>query len=92
MPHLSLLLGRLGGFAAGCLRGNRRVRCSGLGEADARLITIGELNAGRLQCALQSVYRRLLRISTVLDARDSIGGDAGTVIATRRFDLTRRLA
>ena len=25
MPHLSLLFGRLGGFAAGCLRGNRQI-------------------------------------------------------------------
>jgi len=66
------------------------VRCSYLREAYTGLVTIGELNPGRLQCALQSVHRRLLRIST--DARDSIGGDAGTVIATRRFDLTRRLA
>jgi hypothetical protein len=68
------------------------VRCSYLREAYTGLVTIGELNPGRLQCALQSVHRRLLRISTVLDAHDSIGGDAGTVIATRRFDLTRRLA
>ena len=60
MAHLSLFLGRLGGFAAYCLRGNcrilrasglREVRCSGLGEADARLITIGELDARSLECA-----------------------------------------
>jgi len=27
------------------------VRCGGLGQADARLITIGELNARSLECA-----------------------------------------
>ena len=43
------------------------MRCGGLGQADARLITIGEPNAGRLQCALQSVDRRLLRIRPVLE-------------------------
>jgi hypothetical protein len=41
------------------------------------MIPIGELDAGRLKGTLQSVHRRLLRISAVLDARDSIGGDAG---------------
>ena len=57
-PHsatdLSFPLGRLGGFAVGCFRGNRRirrasglsgVRCSGLREPDAGLITVGELDA-----------------------------------------------
>ena len=49
MPHLSLLLDRLGSFAARCLRGRRsdlsalgrlaEMRCSDLGEADARLLT-----------------------------------------------------
>ena len=47
-PYLSLLLGRLGGFAADCFRGNRRVRCSDLCQADARLITVGEFDAGHL--------------------------------------------
>jgi len=28
MPHLSLLFGRPGGFAPGCLHGHRRMRCS----------------------------------------------------------------
>ena len=52
-PSLSLLLGRLGGFAAYCFCGNcrfwragglRESLDSGLGEANARLITIGELD------------------------------------------------
>ena len=52
--HLSFLLVRLGALAAGCFRGNRRirrasdlsgVRCSGLREPDAGLITIGKLHA-----------------------------------------------
>jgi len=60
MPYVSLPLGRLGRFAAGFLRDNRRisrlgglwgVRCGGLGRADARLITIGELNARSFECA-----------------------------------------
>src|SRR5262245_33359368 len=60
-PHLSFLLVRLGGFAADYFRGNPSAlpaaglsgaRCSGFGEADARLITIGELDAGRLECTL----------------------------------------
>ena len=59
--HSSFLLVRLGGFAADYFRGKpstlRAVRlsgarCSGFGEADARLITIGELDAGRLECTL----------------------------------------
>jgi hypothetical protein len=59
---LSLLPGhlRLGGFATGCVRGNctirrtgglRRVRCSGLGEADAGLITVSELDTGSFERA-----------------------------------------
>src|SRR6516165_8907393 len=60
-PHLSFLLVRLGGFAADYFRGNPSTlraarlsgaRCSGFREADARLITIGELDAGRLECML----------------------------------------
>jgi hypothetical protein len=52
-PHLSFLLVRLGGFAADYFRGNpSALRASGSGEADARLITIGELDAGRLECTL----------------------------------------
>jgi hypothetical protein len=60
-PHLSFLPGRLGGFAADYFRGNPSAlraaglsgaRCSGFGEADPRLITIGELDASRLKCAL----------------------------------------
>ena len=59
--HLSFPLVRLGGFAADYFRGKPStlravrlsgVRCSGFGEADARLITIGELDAGRLECTL----------------------------------------
>lgn len=47
LPYLLLLLGRLGGIATGCFRGNRRirganglygVRCGGLREPDAGLI------------------------------------------------------
>ncbi len=52
---LSFLLGRLGGFASSRFFGSRRsadgspgVRRSGLGEADTRLITVGELDAGGL--------------------------------------------
>jgi hypothetical protein len=84
--RLSFLLIRLGGFAADYFRGNPSAlraawlggaRCSGFGEADARLITIGELDAGRLECTLQRVNRRLFRISPIFDARDSIGRDAG---------------
>jgi hypothetical protein len=33
-------------------------RCGGFGEADARLITIGELDAGRLECTLYRINRR----------------------------------
>jgi hypothetical protein len=59
--HLSFLLVRLGGFAADYFRGHPSAlraaglsgaRCGGFGEADARLITIGELDAGRLECTL----------------------------------------
>jgi hypothetical protein len=59
--HLSFFLARLGAFAADYFRGNPSAlraaglsgaRCSGFGEADARLITIGELDAGRLECTL----------------------------------------
>jgi hypothetical protein len=38
-------------------------RCSSFGEADARLITIRELDAGRLECMLQRVNRPLLNSS-----------------------------
>src|SRR5262245_41805687 len=60
-PHLSFLLVRLGGFAADYFRGHPSAlraaglsgaRCGGFGEADARLITIGELDASRLECTL----------------------------------------
>ena len=60
-PRLSFLLVRLGGFAADYFRGNPSTlraarlsgaRCSDFGKADARLITIGELDAGRLECTL----------------------------------------
>jgi hypothetical protein len=55
-PHLSFLLVRLGGFDADYFRGNPSTlraarlsgaRCSGFGEADARLITniIGKMEA-----------------------------------------------
>ena len=59
--HLSFLLVRLGGFATDYFRGHPSAlrpaglsgaRCGGFGEADARLITIGELDAGRLECTL----------------------------------------
>ena len=59
--HLSFLLVRLGGFAADYFRGHPSTlraaglsgaRCGGFGEADARLITIGELDAGRLEWLL----------------------------------------
>jgi hypothetical protein len=59
--HLPFLLVRLGGVAADYFRGHpsalRAVglsgaRCGGFGEPDARLITIGELDAGRLECTL----------------------------------------
>ena len=59
--YLSFLLVRLGGFAADYFRGHPSAlraaaisgaRCGGFGEADARLITIGELDAGRLECTL----------------------------------------
>ena len=52
---------RLGGFAADYFRGHPSAlraaglsgaRCGGFGEADARLITIGELDASRLECTL----------------------------------------
>ena len=50
--RLSLLLGRLGGFAAdcGCGRGGGLCGAGGrrFSEADAGLITVGELNASRL--------------------------------------------
>ena len=56
--HLSFPLVRLGGFAADYFRGYpsalraaglSEARCGGLGEAEARLITIGELDASRLE-------------------------------------------
>jgi hypothetical protein len=57
--HLSFLLVRLGGFAADYFRGypsalraaglSGASRCSGFGEADARLITVGELDASSLE-------------------------------------------
>ena len=60
--HSSFLLVRLGGFAADYFRGGHPsalraaglsgARCGGFGEADARLITIGELDASRLECTL----------------------------------------
>jgi hypothetical protein len=55
--HLSFPLVRLGGFAAYYFRGYpaalraaglSEARCGGLGEAEARLITIGELDASSL--------------------------------------------
>jgi hypothetical protein len=57
-PHLSFLLVRLGVFAADYFRdypsalraaGLSEARCGGFGEAEARLITIGELDASRLE-------------------------------------------
>jgi hypothetical protein len=59
--HSSFLLVRLGGFAADYFRdypsalraaGLSEARCGGFGEAEARLITIGELDATRLECTL----------------------------------------
>ena len=59
--HLSFPLVRLGGFAADYFRGYPSAlraaglsgaRCGGFGEADARLFTIGELDASRFECAL----------------------------------------
>jgi hypothetical protein len=55
--HLSFLLVRLGGFATDYFRGHLSAcalpgsagrAAAALGEADARLITIGELDASRL--------------------------------------------
>src|SRR5262249_34055660 len=59
--YLSFLLGLLAGFSMNCFRGARRsrhagrlggARCSSLGKADTRLITIDELDAGSLKCPL----------------------------------------
>jgi hypothetical protein len=59
--HSPFLLVRLGGFATDYFRGYpsalrpaglSEARCGGLGEAEARLITIGELDASRLECTL----------------------------------------
>jgi hypothetical protein len=59
-PHLLFLLKRFG-FAADCSHGTGRIKragafrgahCGDLGNAYARLITIDELDACRLECAL----------------------------------------
>jgi hypothetical protein len=59
--NLSFLLVRLGGFAEDYFRGDpsalraaglSEARCGGFGEAEARLITIGELDASRLERTL----------------------------------------
>jgi hypothetical protein len=59
--RLSFLLVRLGGFTPDYVRGHPSAlrapglsgaHCGRFGEADARLITIGELDASRLECML----------------------------------------
>jgi hypothetical protein len=51
---------------------------SGLAEADARLIAIGELDACCLKCTLQPVHCRLFRIRPVFDTGHGIGSNAGS--------------
>jgi len=55
---LSFFLGRIGSLTAHCVRSSRwsggfcEARGGGSGKADARLIAIGELDTGCLECPL----------------------------------------
>jgi hypothetical protein len=53
------------------------VGCSNRGEANAGLITIGELDAGRLKCTLQRVNRPLLQFLSPLKPSNRVNRHLG---------------
>ena len=51
--------------------------CSGLCETDARLVPIGELNAGSFKSTLKPIHCGLLCIGPVFDSGNGVRRDTG---------------
>ena len=68
------------------------MRCSGLREPDAGLITVGELDARDLKCSCRASTVRVASIALAAQAGDRLVDELGRLLPARRTPQTQTAA